>query len=87
MSARAAALVADADDPDAWVQAGDQLYVDLDVSEENLPAGTRLEIGEAVLEVMAEPHLGCGKFIKRFGADAMKLVNSPEGERLKSRCE
>jgi MOSC domain-containing protein YiiM len=85
MSARVAALVADSDDPDAWAQAGDQLYVDLDLSESNLPAGSRLEIGETVLKVMADPHLGCGKFIKRFGTDAMKLVSSPEGRALRLR--
>ncbi len=85
MSARAAALVSGGDDPDGWAQAGDQLYVDLDLSEENLPAGSRLEIGEAVLEVTAEPHLGCGKFVKRFGVDALKLVNSAEGRALRLR--
>ena len=82
MSARAAALVADGDDPDGWAQAGDQLYVDFDLSEANLPAGARLEIGNAVLEVTADPHLGCGKFIRRFGVDALKLVNSAEGRAL-----
>ncbi|MEJ7876624.1 MAG: hypothetical protein WKF62_08185 [Solirubrobacterales bacterium] len=85
MSARVAALVAGGDDHDAWAQAGDQLYVDLDLSEENLPPGARLEIGIAVLEVTADPHLGCGKFIKRFGADAMKLVSSKEGRALRLR--
>lgn len=85
MSARAAALVADGDDPKGWAQAGDQLYVDLDLSEANLPAGTRLEIGEAVLEVTADPHLGCGKFVRRFGRDAMKFVNSQEGRELRLR--
>ena len=85
MSARAAALVSGGDDPDGWAQAGDQFYVDLDLSEENLPAGSRLDIGEAVLEVTAEPHLGCGKFVKRFGVDALKLVNSAEGRALRLR--
>ena len=85
MSSRAAALVAGGDDPVGWAQAGDQLYVDLDLSEENLPPGTRLEIGEAVLEVTADPHLGCGKFIKRFGVDALKFVNSEDGRALRLR--
>lgn len=85
MSARAAALVSGGDDPDGWAQAGDQLYVDLDLSEQNLPAGSRLDIGDAVLEVTAEPHLGCGKFVKRFGVDALKLVNSAEGRALRLR--
>jgi MOSC domain-containing protein YiiM len=85
MGARAAALVADSGNHDAWAQAGDQLYVEFDLSEANLPAGTRIAIGEVLLEVSAEPHLGCGKFIKRFGVDAMKLVNSEEGRALRLR--
>lgn len=85
MSARAAALVAGGDDPGGWAEAGDQLYVDLDLSETNLPAGSRLEIGEAALEVTAEPHLGCGKFVRRFGVEALKFVNSEEGRALRLR--
>jgi len=85
MSARAAALVAGGHDPDGWAQAGDQLYVDFDLSEANLPAGSRIEIGEAVLEVSEEPHLGCGKFVRRYGVEALKLVNSAEGRALRLR--
>ncbi|CAN5450993.1 MOSC domain-containing protein [soil metagenome] len=85
MSARAAALIADSDRIDDWAPAGDQLYVDLDIGVENLPAGARLAIGEAVLEVTEEPHLGCGKFIRRFGVDAMKFVNSEVGRELRLR--
>jgi hypothetical protein len=59
--------------------AGDQLFVDLDLSSENLPAGTRLSVGEAVIEVTAIPHLGCKKFVERFGLDAMKFANSEFG--------
>jgi len=77
MNARAAALVAG--DPERRQLAGDQLFVDLDLSVENLPPGTRLEVGSAVVEVTAEPHRGCGKFLKRFGVDALKLVNSEVG--------
>jgi hypothetical protein len=76
MNARAAALVADSRQHSEWAPAGDQLYADLDIGVANLPAGTRIRIGSAVLEVTAEPHLGCGKFIRRFGVDAMQLVNS-----------
>lgn len=65
-----------------WALAGDQLYVDFDLSEENIPPGTRLVIGSAILEVSAEPHSGCKKFSARFGVEAMKFVNSPEGKRL-----
>lgn len=80
MSARAAALVAG--ERDRWPLAGDQLYVDFDLSEDNLPAGTQLEIGEAVLEVSAAPHLGCNKFSARFGPDALRFVNSEIGRQL-----
>jgi MOSC domain-containing protein YiiM len=83
MNARAAQLLAQ--DRSRWPLAGDQLYVDLDLSGENLPAGTRLAIGSAVVEVTAEPHTGCGKFVQRFGADGMKFVNSPVGRSLNLR--
>jgi MOSC domain-containing protein YiiM len=83
MNSRAVALVCA--DPARWPLAGDQLYVDLDLRAENLPAGTRLVIGEAELEVTPEPHTGCGKFVERFGVDAMKLVNSPAGRALNLR--
>ena len=62
--------------------AGDQLYVDLSLSEDNLPPGTRIAIGSAILEVSAQPHTGCKKFSDRFGLDALKFVSSPEGKRL-----
>lgn len=71
--------------PDRWQLAGDQLIVDLDLSVENLPPGTRLEVGSAVIEVTAEPHTGCKKFVQRFGIDAMKFVNSPIGKELRMR--
>ena len=84
MSTRFAALVA-GEDRDRWALAGDQLYVDLDVSEANLPPGSRLAIGEAVIEVTATPHTGCGKFIRRFGVDSMKLISSDVGRELRLR--
>jgi hypothetical protein len=65
--------------------AGDQLYVDLDIGYENLPAGTRLSIGTAVLEVTDKPHRGCAKFRNRFGPDALRFVNSGEGLLLRLR--
>lgn len=68
-----------------WPLAGDQLYVDLDLSADNLPVGQRLDIGEAVLEVVAEPHTGCSKFAARFGVDALKFVNMGDGAHLKLR--
>jgi hypothetical protein len=83
MNARLIALVARA--RDRWPLAGDQLFVDLDLSEENLPPWTRLAIGETLIEVTDQPHTGCGKFVARFGLDAMKFVNSAEGRRLRLR--
>jgi hypothetical protein len=80
MNARMIALVAQA--KERWPLAGDQLYIDLDLSPDNLPPGTRLALGSAVIEVTAEPHTGCQKFVSRFGADAMKFVNSPIGRQL-----
>jgi hypothetical protein len=83
MNARAVALVAQ--EKDRWQLAGDQLYLDLDLSPQNLPAGTRLAIGSAILEVTAPPHTGCKKFVARFGLDAMKFVNSTVGRSLNLR--
>lgn len=68
-----------------WALAGDQLYVDFDLSAANLPPGTRLAIGSAVLEITAEPHTGCSKFRSRFGRDALAFVNSPDGRALNLR--
>ena len=85
MNARAARLVAGGDGLERWAEAGDQLYVDLDISEANLPPGTRITIGEAVVEVTPAPHTGCGKFLKRFGVDAVKLFNSAEGRAARLR--
>ena len=72
-------------DRERWPLAGDQLYVDLDLSAENLPSGTRLELGSAVIEVTDVPHTGCAKFAARFGSHATRLVNSREGRRLRLR--
>lgn len=71
-----------AQDKARWPLAGDQLVVDLDLSEDNLPPGTQLAIGAAVIEVTAQPHTGCAKFVARFGAEAMRFVNSPLGRQL-----
>jgi MOSC domain-containing protein YiiM len=83
MSAPAIALFAG--DRARWALAGDQLYVDLDISEDNLPPGTQLRLGSAVIEVSVEPHTGCAKFLERFGRDAARLVHSQEGRRLRLR--
>jgi hypothetical protein len=74
-----------AGDRDRWPLAGDQLYVDMDLSGENLPPGSRVEVGSAVLEITAQPHTGCGKFAHSFGVDAVKFVNSEAGRRLNLR--
>lgn len=83
MNARVAALVAGS--RERWPLAGDQLYLDLDLSVANLPPGTRLRLGEALLEVTPPPHTGCRKFVSRFGKDAMKFVNSRLGRQLNLR--
>jgi MOSC domain-containing protein YiiM len=80
MNSRVVALLAQSQE--RWQLAGDQLYVDLDLGLENLPPGTRLAIGSALVEVTAEPHTGCKKFVSRFGMDAMLFVNSPVGRQL-----
>ncbi|HEX3232413.1 MAG TPA: hypothetical protein VHQ95_25765 [Pyrinomonadaceae bacterium] len=83
MNSRAAALVAQ--EKDRWPLAGDQLYLDMDLSADNLPAGTQVAVGSSVIEVTAPPHLGCQKFVARFGMEAMKFVNSPVGKELRLR--
>jgi MOSC domain-containing protein YiiM len=83
MSSRLIALVAG--DRGRWPLAGDQLFVDLDLSVANLPAGTRLAIGSAVIEISEEPHTGCRKFLSRYGVDAQKFVNSRAGRELRLR--
>jgi hypothetical protein len=72
-------------DPERRALAGDQLHLDLDLSEDNLPPGTRLALGSAVIEVTEIPHMGCAKFVERFGRDAMRFVNSPTGRQLRLR--
>jgi hypothetical protein len=80
MSSRVIALIAQA--RDRWPLAGDQLFVDLDLSADNLPPGTHLAIGSAVIEVTPPPHTGCKKFVARFGLDATNFVNSSLGKAL-----
>jgi hypothetical protein len=80
MNARVTALVAQ--ERERWQLAGDQLYLDMDLSKENLPGGSRIALGTAILEVSPLPHTGCHKFVSRFGLDAMKFVNSTIGKQL-----
>jgi len=83
MNARVIALIAQ--EESRCELAGDQLYVDLDLSRENLPTGQKLSIGSVVLEITAQPHDGCGKFSQRYGEEATKFVNCPEWQHLRLR--
>ena len=83
INARLSSLVAV--DPARRARAGDQLHLDLDLSQANLPAGTRLALGGAVIEVTKIPHSGCAKFRARFGADSLRFVNSHVGRELRLR--
>jgi hypothetical protein len=83
MNARSAVLIAGT--PERRQLAGDQLFVDFDLSVGNLPPGSQLRIGEATVEITEIPHRGCGKFLKRFGVDALKFVNSEAGRELNLR--
>ena len=83
MNSRAAALVSQ--DKSRWQLAGDQFYIDMNLGGENLPPGTKLSIGDAIIEVTAIPHKGCKKFVERFGIEAMKFVNSEIGKKLNLR--
>jgi len=80
MNSRVADLVSGSQE--RWPLAGDQLFVDLNIGLDNLPAGTRLAVGSAVIEVTAEPHTGCKKFVARYGMEAMNFVNTPEGKHM-----
>ena len=88
MSSRMIGLLADTDEERAL--AGDQLYVDLDISYANLPAGSRIALGDpdnggAVIEVSDKPHTGCAKFVRRFGEEAVGFVNSDVGKEMRLR--
>lgn len=80
MNSRVTALVAQ--EKDRWPLAGDQLYIEMDLSKENLPAGSRIAVGSAILEVSPLPHTGCHKFVSRFGLEAMQFVNSEIGKQM-----
>jgi MOSC domain-containing protein YiiM len=84
MNARVVDLVAGGD-RERWALAGDQLYVDFDLRHENLPPGTRLQVGSATLEVSEMPHTGCAKFTSRFGSDATRFINAKPNRELRLR--
>ncbi len=83
MNARVIGLLAQT--LDRWSLAGDQLFLDMDLSDDNLPPGTQLALGDAIIEVTEPPHTGCKKFAARFGADAIVFVNSGRGKKLNFR--
>jgi hypothetical protein len=83
MNSRVIALLAER--KERWPLAGDQLFLDLDLSVTNVPPGTRFALGSAVIEVTDQPHTGCDKFVSRFGVDATMWVNSPLGRQLQLR--
>ncbi len=83
VNARASAAIAG--ERDRWPLAGDQLYVDLDISVTNLPPGSQVQIGSAVIEFSESPHTGCAKFQTRYGNDSLRFVNSPVGRELRLR--
>jgi hypothetical protein len=84
INARLSRLVG-GDDDDVRALSGDQLHLDLDLSTDNLPAGTRLAIGDAVIEITDQPHTGCAKFAARFGKAALRFVNVGVGKQLRLR--
>ena len=83
INSRLLALIAQSEE--RWELSGDQLIVDLDISVDNLPPGTQLSVGSAVLEVSKKPHTGCGKFAQRFGKDALRFISTPRGNALRLR--
>ncbi len=85
MNARVAELISGDSQPETWARCGDQLYVDLDISEANMPAGTRIAVGEAILEVQAEPHTGCVQFRSWWGPEALRHISTKEGRSLRMR--
>jgi hypothetical protein len=74
-----------AGDKENWQWAGDQLYVDMDISIDNLPPHSRIQIGSVILEISAKPHTGCKKFSGRFGIEALEFISTPLGKALRMR--
>jgi MOSC domain-containing protein YiiM len=85
MNARFTELIAGDPGPDSWAQAGDQLYLDIDLSVGNLPAGSVIEVGEARIEISEQPHTGCAAFSERFGPDALRMTATDAGKALRLR--
>jgi MOSC domain-containing protein YiiM len=83
MNARCIDLIAQ--ERSNWPPAGDNLFIDMDLTPDNAPPGTRLAIGSAIIEITAEPHNGCDNFIARYGRDACVFVNTGEGRSMRLR--
>ena len=83
MNSRVIDLIAQ--DKRRWHLAGDQLFVDMDLSVDNVPPGTRISLGSAVIEATDQPHTGCKKFVERFGVEALKFLNTAVGKELQLR--
>ena len=83
MPARAIELIAG--ERANWAPAGDNLFIDMDLTPDNLPPGSRIGLGAAELEITAVPHNGCDSFIARYGRDACVFVNTGEGKRNRLR--
>lgn len=83
MNSRCIELIAG--DQSNWAPAGDNLFVDMDLSPENLPPGQRVAVGSAIIEITDTPHKGCQKFIDRYGRDACVFVNLGDGDKYKLR--
>ena len=85
MSSRVAELISGDPEPPVWARCGDQLYVDLDISEANMPAGTRIGIGEVILEIQPQPHTGCSQFREWWGDEALRFISTERGLALRMR--
>jgi MOSC domain-containing protein YiiM len=83
MSARCIELIAGS--IENWPPAGDNLFIDMDLTPANMPPGQRFAIGTALFEITGVPHNGCDQFIARFGRDAVLFVNTGDGKRLRLR--
>ncbi len=79
MDSRVAELISGDPEPSSWARCGDQLYLDLDISEANMPAGTRIGIGEVVLEIQSQPHTGCSQFREWWGDEALRFISTERG--------
>jgi len=83
MNSRVIALMTE--NCDQWQLAGDQLYIEMDISKNNLPSGSQLKVGSALLKVSEKPHTGCKIFSERFGLDALKFISSKQARELSLR--